>query len=136
MVQEITKASPHDYSSQWEASRGRSLAVKSIAKLIEHLGSAVPLSLLKQSSALEPYWCCTAYPIRSALVSALGELILALKVENASNNEQEQQQHHHQQQQQMLDRLILRFADVNAFTRSAFGARHIQRESLDAGLVV
>ena len=110
----MTKGSPHDYSHQWDASKGRSQAVKSVSKLLECLGDAVPASLLKQSSALEPYWCCTAYPMRSALVSVLGSLVLSLEGEERTNKQQELHQ--------MLDRLLQRFADTNAFTRQLSSA--------------
>eukprot|EP00210_Caulerpa_lentillifera_P005529 g5288.t1 len=106
-VQELTKTSPKDWSVQWDATKGRSSSIKSISKLIEALGDILADCMVRYSAALEPYWSCSAHPIRSALLCLTGAMVQALDHPNGRD-----------QQRKMLDRLMQRFLDINAFTRA------------------
>ena len=114
MITEIARRDPQDYSRQWESTRGRGTAVKHAALLIESLSSNVPLTMQKCISLLEPHWSCTAYVMRSSLVSAWGNIFYALHNLQADEGKA---QSLIQSKQRILDRLMERFKDVNAFTR-------------------
>lgn len=115
LFQELTKTSPKDWSLQWESTKGRSTSIKSISRLIECFGDQLADCMIRHSAVLEPYWSCTAHPIRNALLSITGAMIQVLDHPNGR-----------EQQFKLLDRLLQRFFDVNAFTRARCASIWIQ----------
>eukprot|EP00803_Ostreobium_quekettii_P008035 evm.model.scf_1145EXC.7 EVM.evm.TU.scf_1145EXC.7 scf_1145EXC:41536-50265(+) len=118
LIAELTAIGPQDYNDQWTATGRTSQLVKNNAALIEALSVAVPASVRKSLSLLEPYWGTTAFPIRSALVTAYGNILIAsekLCVDAAEKDIKAMS--YIQAKQQMLDRLLERFRDGNAYTR-------------------
>ncbi|KAL0043109.1 hypothetical protein WJX79_009421 [Trebouxia sp. C0005] len=115
LLREVASVDPSVYEQQQQADAA---GVRSVANFIVELSDRLPHVVASNISLLAPHLGGKAYPIRSAIVTAIGHLIQKAFEPSAAGADAQGTTARLRSKQQLLQTLVDRVRDQNAYTRA------------------
>ncbi|KAL0030288.1 hypothetical protein WJX77_007662 [Trebouxia sp. C0004] len=115
LLREVASVDPSVYEQQQQADAA---GVRSVANFIVELSDRLPHVVSSNISLLAPHLGGKAYPIRSAIVTAIGHLIQKAFEPSAAGADAQGTTARLRSKQQLLQTLVDRVRDQNAYTRA------------------
>ncbi|KAK9839654.1 hypothetical protein WJX81_003584 [Elliptochloris bilobata] len=119
LLREVASVDPAVYERQQKEDAAGTGGVRNVAAFVAELAEQVPRTVAAHISLLAPHLGGRAYSLRSAIVTAIGHLIVRAFPSAPGDDADAQGMRARQlSKQRLLDTLVERALDANAFTRA------------------